>query len=178
MSGFTLQGILANVYETGAFWLLSLVALGAALAVVGLKNIVHSAFSLVLSFVAMAGLFMLLEADFLAMVQLLVYAGAISILLVFAIMLTRRPEGKMQESNPFGRYALPAGVVALFLFLAIAALVLRVSWVSGPGVPAASTVGPLAEAFLTTYVVPLEVAAILLLVALVGAIMLAGGGKR
>lgn len=172
----TFQTLLANLQNTGTFWLLAAVAIVSALAVVAFRNIVYSAFSLVLTFVAMAGLYMLLEADFLAMVQILVYAGAISIILVFAIMLTRRPGGDMRESNPFGRYKWLAGLVAFFLFVAIESLVLKMEW-AGPAVAqlSESTIGPLAEAFLTTYVVPLETAALLLLVAMVGAIILAKG---
>lgn len=72
------------------FGLSSLVTLGAALAVVTHKNILHSAFYLVLSFVGVASIYVLLEAPFIAVVQVLVYIGAIAILIVFAIMLTRR----------------------------------------------------------------------------------------
>ncbi|MGB9887288.1 MAG: NADH-quinone oxidoreductase subunit J [Moorellales bacterium] len=178
MEGLSLPGFWASLRQVGAFWLLAGAALGAALAAVTGKNIVRAAFSLVLSLVATAGLFLLLEADFLAMVQLLVYAGAISVLLVFAIMLTRRPGGRMQESNPFGRFVLPAGALALFFLGVLVVLLRRTSWGGGEGASGISTVGPIGEAFLTTYVLPLELAGILLLVALVGAIMVAGGGRR
>ena len=72
------------------FIILSVITLGAALAVVTSKNLFHSALFMVLSFVGVAGLYVLLEAGFLAAVQILVYVGAIAILIIFAIMLTRR----------------------------------------------------------------------------------------
>ncbi|WP_238134257.1 NADH-quinone oxidoreductase subunit J family protein [Calderihabitans maritimus] len=155
------------------FWLLTALIIGSALAVVLLKNIVHSALYLMVTFVGVAGIYILLEADFLAAVQILVYVGAVSILLVFGVMLTRR--GDIRESNPFNRYKGIAALVALVLFLLVERFILGTSWTLSNAVPPADTVGPIAEAMLSDFVVPFEAAAILLLVAMVGAIILARG---
>lgn len=158
------------------FWILAVVVVVSALAMVLSKNIVHSALWLVLSFVGVAGVYMLLEADFLAAVQLLVYAGAISILLVFGVMLTRR--GDMKESNLFNGYKVAGGIVSAVLLLVIGNMVLQGTWEISTAAAPASTVGPLAELMLGDFVVPFEVAALLLLVAMVGAIILARGVKE
>lgn len=156
------------------FWILVVVAIVSALGTVIFKNIIYSAFSLVLTFVTLAGIYMFLQADFVAMAQILIYAGAISILLVFGIMLSRsKPE--MKDSNPFSRYKWSGGLVALLFFATVSGLVLKMRWLTAPLSKdmVQSTVGPIAESFLTTYAVPMEIAAILLLVAMVGAIILA-----
>ncbi|MGI9859778.1 NADH-quinone oxidoreductase subunit J [Moorella naiadis] len=157
------------------FWLLAAITIAAALAVVLLKNIVHSALYLVLTFVGVAGLYILLQAEFLAAVQLLVYAGAVAVLIVFAVMLTRR--GDIKASNLFNINYLAAGVVSLALFVVILLATGRVTWTGSPGMAPGSNVGAIAGAFLGRFAIPFEVAAVLLLVAMVGAILLARGGK-
>ncbi|MDK2894442.1 MAG: hypothetical protein PWQ98_568 [Moorella sp. (in: firmicutes)] len=158
------------------FWLLAAIITASALAVVLLKNIVHSALYLVLTFAGVAGLYILLGAEFLAAVQLLVYAGAIAVLIVFAIMLTRR--GDIRASNLFNVNYLAAAVVSLALFFIITLATARMSWVAGPGQAPAGNVGAIADAFLGPFAIPFEIAAVLLLVAMVGAILLARGGKQ
>ncbi|WP_227766662.1 NADH-quinone oxidoreductase subunit J family protein [Zhaonella formicivorans] len=156
------------------FWLLAAAVLACALAVVTLKNIVHSALYLILTFVGIAIVFLFLEADFLALVQILVYAGAVSILLVFAVMLTRK--GDMKQSNLFNNYKWAGALLCLGLFLLIERLILASDFVVNTTGPQ-NTVGPIAEAMLGQFVIPFEIAAILLLVAMVGAIILAKGVK-
>lgn len=156
------------------FWLLTAAVLACALAVVTLKNIVHSALYLILTFVGIAIVFLFLEADFLALVQILVYAGAVSILLVFAVMLTRK--GDMKQSNLFNNYKWFGALLCLGLFLLIERLILASDFAVNPTGPQ-NTVGPIAEAMLGQFVIPFEIAAILLLVAMVGAIILAKGVK-
>ncbi|WP_258361185.1 NADH-quinone oxidoreductase subunit J family protein [Moorella sulfitireducens] len=158
------------------FWLLAAIVIASALAVVLLKNIVHSALFLVLTFAGVAGLYILLSAEFLAAVQILVYAGAIAVLIVFAIMLTRR--GDIRASNLFNVNYLAAAVVSLVLFVIAALATGRMTWMTTTGPGPGSNVGAIAEAFLGPYAVPFEVAAILLLVGMVGAILLARGGKQ
>ncbi|GEA15163.1 NADH-quinone oxidoreductase subunit J [Moorella sp. E308F] len=158
------------------FWLLAAIITASALAVVILKNIVHSALYLVLTFAGVAGLYILLGAEFLAAVQLLVYAGAIAVLIVFAIMLTRR--GDIRASNLFNVNYLAAAVVSLALFIVITLATARIYWVATPGQAPAGNVGAIAEAFLGPFALPFEIAAVLLLVAMVGAILLARGGKQ
>jgi NADH-quinone oxidoreductase subunit J len=157
--------------QTVVFIICSLVTLGAALAVVTSKNLFHSALFLILSFVGVAGLYVLLEAPFLAAVQILVYVGAIAILIVFATMLTRRLMAKdLVQSNTQWNLAL---LGAFFLFVALGLILLRVNW---PVVEAAvpeETISILGQDLMGRYLVPFEVASVLLLVALVGSIIIA-----
>jgi NADH:ubiquinone oxidoreductase subunit 6 (subunit J) len=157
--------------QTVVFIILSFVTLGAALSVVTSRNLFHSALFLILSFVGVAGLYVLLEAPFLAAVQVLVYVGAIAILIVFAIMLTRRLMAKdlVQRNAQWGWSALGATL----LFVALGLILLQVNW---PVVEAAvpeETISILGQDLMSTYLVPFEVASVLLLVALVGSIIIA-----
>jgi len=152
------------------FVLSSLITLGAAVAVVTNRNILHSAFYLILAFVGVASIYVLLEAPFIAVVQVLVYIGAIAILIVFAIMLTRRLMSKdLAQLNAQWGWAL-FGAVGSFIVLGWIAY--RVQWpVTGQTVPADS-ITLIGQELLSTYVVPFEIASVLLLAALVGAILI------
>lgn len=160
-----------NIFSIAIFYVLAAVILGSAILVVTLKNLVHCVLWLAVTFIAIAGLFMMLNADFLAMVQILVYAGAVCIMVVFAIMLTQRKD--MSTSNLFNAQFKVAGLVAFLTALVSGFLGARTAWtVSAAPVPP-KTVEAIAELLLTKYVIPFEVAALLLLVALIGAIILA-----
>ena len=153
------------------FVICSLITLGAALAMVTSKNLFHSALWMILSFIGVAGLYVLLEAGFLAAVQILIYAGAIALLIVFAIMLTRRLMAKdlVQRNAQWGWSALGA----VLLFVALGLILIRVNW---PVVEAAvpeETISILGQDLMGTYLLPFEVASVLLLVALVGSIIIA-----
>lgn len=158
------------------FWILAAITVGSALAVVLLSNIVHSALYLVLTFIGVAGIYLLLEAEFLAAVQVLVYAGAVAILLIFGVMLTRR--GDIRKSNTFNSYHTAAGVVSLALFILVILALGRSPWGTQPGPWPENTVGAIAEAFLGPFVIPFEIAAVLLLVGIIGAILLAREVKQ
>ena len=153
------------------FIIFSLITLGAALAVVTSKNLFHSALFLILSFVGVAGLYILLEAGFLAVVQIMVYVGAIAILIIFAIMLTRRLMDKelVQSNTQWGI----SGLVALLLFAVLGFVLLRVDWPVVGGDVSSDSISILGQELMGTYAVPFEVASILLLVALVGSIIIA-----
>src|SRR2546429_1532464 len=84
------------------FWIIAIVLVGSALLVVGLRNIVHSALALVVVFGMAAGIYLLLNAEFIAIVQILIYAGAVTILILFALMLTRT-NNIAENSNPTNR---------------------------------------------------------------------------
>jgi NADH-quinone oxidoreductase subunit J len=155
------------------FIVLSGVTLIGALGAVTSRNLFHAALFLVLSFIGVAGFYILLEAEFLAMVQLLVYVGAISILIIFAVMLSRRmmsPDFKAQnEQWAWGLVA----AVALFVILAF--ILLRVAWpVADVSVPD-DMMTELGKALLDPeqFLLVFEVASVLLLVALVGAVVIA-----
>ena len=155
------------------FIILSAVALIGALGVVVSRKLFHAAIFLVLSFVGVAGFYVLLEAEFLAMIQILVYVGAIAILIIFAIMLSRRMmSSEFRASNEQWLWALVAGV-ALFVILVV--ILVQVNW---PVVEAAvpdNTVSELGQALVSPdqYLLVFEVASVLLLVALVGAVIIA-----
>jgi len=153
------------------FIILSIITLGAALAVVTSKNLFHSALFMVLSFVGVAGLYVLLEAGFLAAVQILVYVGAISILIIFAIMLTRRLMAKdlVQRNTQWGISAL----VAVLLFAVLGFALLRVNWPVVEAEVSRESISILGQKLMSTYALPFEVASVLLLVALVGSIIIA-----
>lgn len=153
------------------FIIASLVTLISALMVVTGKNLFHNALYLVLSFVGVAALYLLLEAEFLAIVQILIYVGAIAILLIFAIMVSRRimAEDQVQRNS---QWWISAGVIVI-LFLLMGYMLLRVDWPVTTGPVPADTIGALGQSFVGTYVLPFEVASVILLVALVGSIIIA-----
>ena len=161
-----------------AFWILALIMVGAALAVVLLRDIFRAALLLILCFFTVAGIYITLNADFLAAVQVLIYAGAIGVLLIFAIMLTRN----LKEGNPFNRLKLPALIVALLFLATVIGVVVSTNWATVTGVSQAvempvdqPTTGYIATALFDQskgFVLPFEIASVLLLAALIGAIVL------
>lgn len=159
------------------FILFSIMVLGGGLLVVTQRNLVRAAGALILSLFGVAGLYVLLEAGFFAAVQVLIYIGAIAILIIFAIMLTRRlVEGVESGLNRQWAWALGAAVVVLGLLV----YVINGAWPLGleagsvPAVPV-NTTEALGIALLDReqYVLPFEIASVLLLCAMVGAIVIA-----
>jgi len=156
------------------FILLTIITLGGGLGVVTSGSVFISALFLILSFVGVAGLYVLLNAGFLAAVQLLIYVGAIAVLILFVVMLTHRvmTEGTPQTNGQWGI----AAFLGVLLFLALSALALRVDWPISGGPPPSDAVRALGQQLLsvqTGFVLPFEVASVVLLVALVGAIIIA-----
>jgi len=153
-----------------AFWALAVVGVVAALAVVLLRDIFRAALSLVLCFLAVAGIYVTLSADFLAAVQVLVYVGAISVLIILAIMLTR----EVQRGSPSNKLRIPAFVVAiLFLGVMVFAMV-NTSWQVVDVPPQEPTTSALAFKLFGEggFILPVEIAPVLLLAAILGAIVL------
>lgn len=155
-----------------------------ALMVVLTRNLFHSALALVGTLFGVAALYALLEAEFLAVSQVLVYVGAISTLITFAIMLTR---GMMfGATSPLNRQAGTAAMIVTLLFFVLAGLVSGMPWPNGgvildtldwgkyaPLGTGQAIIANLGDQFVTSYLVPFELMAVLLLVALAGAIMVA-----
>lgn len=143
-----------------------------ALAVVFLPRIIHAALMLVLFFVAIAGIFILLHAEFVAAAQILIYAGAITVLVLFAVMLTQRSQSP--ESNPFNTQALVASVVAAATFAALLPAIFSLGGGQAvvPGVDV-DLIPRIGELMLSQWVLPFEIASVLLLAALIGAIVIA-----
>ena len=153
------------------FLLLALSTLGAALMVVISKNLMRSALWLILTFFGIAGIFVLLRAEFLAVTQILIYVGAIAMVIIFAVMLTR---GLMDPKQP--RFNTQWGVVggfAALLFVALAAIVTRITWPVTAGVVPPDAIQQLGRDFVGPYAIPFEVASVLLVVAMIGAIIVA-----
>ena len=184
--------ILAEAHQTAEataanavlFWLFALMAGGAAIAVVVSRNIVRTAVALLFTLMGVAGLYFLLHAEFLAAVQLVVYAGGTLILIIFGVMLTSK--------NPFMQLkaALWERFVGILIALAIAGLLL-LAMVNTQGPPEAqiatrgetalathNRVAAIGRALLSEYLVPFEVAGVLLLVVMIGAAYLAKARRR
>ena len=180
------------------FWILSLMAIVGSLGVVLVSNLFRAALLLILVFVAVAGMFILLSAEFLAVVQILIYVGAIAILIIFAVMLTR----DVQRGNLPNRMHIPAAVFAALLFTALVAVAVDTKWDFLPAehqervelvqVSAVTIItdevlndeglslqeqeeiqgSGLADLLISDYVLPFEAVSVLLLAALIGALVL------
>lgn len=168
--------------EQVVFYIVAAIAVLAALGVVFAQDIVHSALALVLTLMMTAGVFVLLSAEFLSLVQILIYGGGVAILVLFAVMITRVRDLRQPLDGP----QKPFGVVAGAAVIAVLTLMITATtW--GPRSP--DEVKPITEPsglvidatraigrdLFTTYAVPFEVASLVLLVALIGAIILARG---
>ena len=153
-----------------AFWALAVVGIIAALAVVLLGDVFRAALSLVLCFLAVAGIYITLSADFLAAVQVLIYVGAISVLIILAIMLTR----EVQRGSPANRLQIPAFIVALLFLGGVAFAVLNTPWQVSEVTPLEPTTPALAGLLFGEggFILPVEIAPLLLLAAILGAIVL------
>ncbi len=138
------------------------------------KNLVYSAFSLLGAFCGIAGLFVLLGADFLATIQVLVYVGGIMVLYLFAVLMTFGISD-IKLSNPAVavKIAIPACLILLAL---LAKLIYGTRWFTGPAPDLVPTTAAIGEALLTEYLLPFELISVLLLGTLVGAI--AGARKE
>jgi NADH:ubiquinone oxidoreductase subunit 6 (subunit J) len=155
------------------FIILSIAALGGALGVVFTRNLFRAALALVLSFVGVAGFYVLLEAELLAMIQILVYVGAIAILIIFAIMLSQRMMSS--EVQAWNEQWVGAVVIAVVLFAALVFILSGVDWPTTEAQVPADSISQLGQALVSPdlYVLPFEVASVLLLVALVGSVIIA-----
>ncbi len=153
------------------FIIFTIIVLGGGLGVVTTKNLYYMALFLSLTLSGMAGYFVLLDAGFLAAVQVVVYVGAIAILILFAIMLSRK---LMTTNEPqTNRQTWLAAIVAPLLFLALLYVLINVAWPISTAAPAGNALTLLGLSFLGSYVIPFEVVSVLLFVALIGAIILA-----
>ena len=186
------------LFQDIVFWILAVMAIVGALGVVLVPNLFRAALILIVVFVSVAGMFILLSAEFLAVVQILIYVGAIAILIIFAVMLTR----DVQHGNLPNRMQIPAAVFAALLLTALVAVAVDTKWEFLPAdqqdraelvqVNALTTltgevlddagVSPedqtevqesgLADLLISDYVLPFETVSVLLLAALIGALVL------
>ncbi|HEX7975165.1 MAG TPA: NADH-quinone oxidoreductase subunit J [Anaerolineales bacterium] len=154
------------------FLLFALLTLSGAVVVVTSRNLVHAALCMALCFFGVAGLFVLLDASFLAVVAVLIGVGGISILIIFALMLTRGAgvyTAQLITSWP------RAMILAVVIFVALVAMLTSVPWPANPPSVGGDTVKALGVALVdpNQYALPFEVASVLLLAALIGSIVIA-----
>lgn len=159
------------------FFIFAIGTIAGALGVLFNRQPVNSAISLVVSFVSLAGVYILLNAEFMAVLQVMVYAGAIMVLFVFVLMLLNQRDDEIGSAK-YSLHTVTGILVAMSLFIATASSILGYSG-SGQRLNAGSipetfgTVEPIGHALITTYVLPFELVAVLLLVGIVGAVVIA-----
>jgi NADH:ubiquinone oxidoreductase subunit 6 (subunit J) len=151
-----------------AFWLLAVLTVGSAAAVAAVRDLIRAVVLLITSFLGVAGLYITLSADFVAVVQVLIYAGAISVLILFAIMLT--PRAGRDNAETFFR--IPGLLLAGLVAFTIGLVSLETDWSVVERGGFEETASVIGEALLSKYVLPFEMASVLLLVAMLGAIVL------
>ena len=159
------------------FFVFAFITIASAFVVVFSKNIIYSAFSLLFTFFGVAGIYVLLQADFLAVTQILIYVGGILVLMLFGVMLTNKvinveiKTGTLQTIPALILVAIVAGTLAGLFYS---------TWRSAGStmVTLPPTTRTLGEMLMTAYLLPFEVASIVLLVALIGAAMTARRSRR
>ncbi len=151
------------------FYLLALLTVGSAAVVAFSRNIVYSAFSLLGTFMGVAGLYVLLAADFVAVIQVLIYVGGILVLIIFAVMLTHRIADVAVSNRSVGR--IPAAVIVVSVGVLMGTAIVSARWAQTAKVRVAPTTAGIGDAFLGPYILPFELASVVLLVALIGAII-------
>lgn len=165
-------GNLADIFqgENLVFIILSIFIISGAVLMINYTKIVHMVTSLAFTFLSLAGLYVLLQAEFVAFVQVLIYAGAVTILMLFGIMLTKH-DSEEEPRRPWHSGLLLVGVAALFgiLFFGIQ----RANFPGGSFDPGEDNTRAIGELIFTQYVIPFELLSLLLTVAFIGAIILA-----
>ena len=154
------------------FLFFAAVVLSGAWIVVTARNLIHAALCMALCFFGVAGLFVLLEAPFLAVVSVVIGAGGISVLIIFAIMLTR---GAGMGDAPLTNRWPMAVAICLLLFGLLTALLVSVPWPNTVSPITQDTVAAVGDALINQYLLPFEIASVLLLAALIGAAFVARG---
>jgi NADH-quinone oxidoreductase subunit J len=156
----------------GGFYTFAVLALGGAVALILARSIFHSALFLVLTLASVAAVYVILGADFLGAVQVLVYVGAIMVLIIFGIMLT--PQQVTLADVASQGQAVAGVMVAAALFVTAAAVILTSEWPRSTTVPMdVPTSEVIGRNLFNAYVLPFEIASLLLLVAMIGAIVIA-----
>jgi NADH-quinone oxidoreductase subunit J len=167
-------GNIANFFSSGesvVFFICALMAIGGAIFMISFTRVVHMVLALAMTFLSLAGLYVLLEAEFVAFVQVLIYAGAVSILMIFGIMMTKHQEDEQESKKPVQSVLLGIGVLGLFgmLFYAIQTSMFTPGQFEG-GMDNTFEIGKL---LFNQYVIPFEIMSVLLTVAFIGAIVIA-----
>jgi NAD(P)H-quinone oxidoreductase subunit 6 len=159
------------------FYLIAGITVGSAAVVAFARNIVYSAVALLGTFAGIVGIYFYLAADFVAVVQLLVYIGGILVLTIFAVMLTHRIADVKISNRSVA--PLPALALAGVIFLTMARAILEASWKTAEAPPdPGPTTYAIGDAFLGPYVLPFELASLVLLAAVIGSIVLSRKAVR
>ncbi len=151
-----------------AFWVLAVTTVGCALMVAAVRELIQAVLFLALTFVGVAGIYIVLSADFVAVVQVLIYAGAVAVLMTFAVMLTPAADRRNSETS----FQAPALILAGLVAAIIVFVAYDTDWPIAGREGFSATAASLGRAFLKPYVVPFEVASVLLMTAMIGAILL------
>src|ERR1700740_3644139 len=152
------------------FVLLAILTIGGATATMTLRKLVHCALALAICFVGLAGLYLDLGAQFVGLAQILVYVGAVVILIVFAILLTRSDELPLaRAARYFSGVIVSAGVFAVLAW----AMVTGAGAQGSTAAQAQATMGQIGAALMGRYILPLEIVGLLLTAALIGAVVIA-----
>ncbi|GAB2721433.1 NADH-quinone oxidoreductase subunit J [Paenibacillus thermoaerophilus] len=165
---------IANTLTDGpslVFFAFALLAIGGAIFMISFDRVVHMAVAAAFTFLSLAGLYVLLQAEFLAFVQILIYTGAISILMIFGIMMTRHQDGDQGPRNRLQSVLAFVGAAGLFgiLFWVIQ----RTDFNSQPFEPVEDNTKEIGKLLFTEQVIPFELVSLLLTAAFIGAIVLA-----
>ena len=154
------------------FTILSVVMICGAVLMISLEKVVHMVISMAVVFIGLAGMFVLLNAEFVAFVQVLIYAGAVSILMIFGIMMTQHQSEKPEPVRPLHETLVAIGAISLFgiIFYAIRSTDFPDSQTAVSGADNTAAIG---ELLYTGYIIPFELLSVLLSVAFIGAIVLA-----
>ncbi len=165
---------LAQGVQIVSFGILAIATIAAALGVVLFSNIVYSAFLLGGVFLSISGMYLLLNADFVAAAQVLIYVGAVNVLILFAIMLVNKREDFKELPNAWLQRGATAAV-CVGVFALLATMVLSTSWSISPEVASnyPGSIVVIGQHFFTDFLLPFELASVFLLMAMVGAIILA-----
>jgi NADH-quinone oxidoreductase subunit J len=151
------------------FWLLALLAIVTALGVVTVPNVVHAALFLILSLLSVAGFYILLSSEFLALVQVLIYAGAVATIILFGLMLTRGRD--LPTVGPGGQW--PLGLLAAGALVGVLlTAVLDSEWPRDAGEVTLVSINALGSVLFREWLLPFELASLVLLVALIGAVVI------
>jgi NADH-quinone oxidoreductase subunit J len=161
---------------TIVFYFFAIITLGAGAVVVFSRNIVHSAFALLFAFFGVAGLYVLLMADFLAITQLMIYVGGILVLVLFGVMLTSQVLDVQIKSGTI--QTIPAVLAASALAGTLVGIFWSTEWKTTSAPPMEVTAAKIGEMLLTSYLLPFEIASVVLLAALIGAAMIARREKN
>lgn len=158
------------------FIMLAVLTVLGAVGAVGFRTLFHNALSLILCLFGVAGLFIYLNAEFLAVMEVIIYIGAISVAIIFAIMLSQ-PMDKTAEPRPAGPMLRGAACAAL-VFAALWRLLAGARWAAGAGPDHPADLRSIGKALLTTDVLPFEAVSLVLLVAIIGALLLSAPKER